>query len=88
MHDPVLSERRVQIKVIDVFVLQGCSRCLAGLEDAVSWNERNLLANIDQAVELGILSAPAIAIDGKLVFSSLPTPEQLRAVMASAAPEV
>ena len=85
------------MKVIDVFVLQGCGRCLAGLdelknialsfgEDAVRWNERDLLANIDQAIALGILSAPAIAIDSKLVFGSLPTPEQLRAALAIAAP--
>lgn len=85
------------MKVIDVFVLQGCGRCLAGLdelknialsfgEDAVRWNERDLLANIDQAIALGILSAPAIAIDSKLIFGSLPTPEQLRAALAIAAP--
>lgn len=85
------------MKVIDVFVLQGCGRCLAGLdelrnialsfgEDSVTWNERDLLANIDQAVELGILSAPAIAIDSKLVFGSLPTPEQFRTALASARP--
>ena len=80
-----------------MFVLQGCGRCLAGLdelknialsfgEDAVRWNERDLLANIDQAIALGILSAPAIAIDSKLIFGSLPTPEQLRAALAIAAP--
>lgn len=85
------------MRIIDVFVLQGCARCVAGLdelrnvalsfgEDAVRWNERDLLANIDQAVALGILSAPAIAIDSKLVFGSLPTPEQLRAALEISAP--
>lgn len=85
------------MKIIDVYVLQGCGRCSAGLDelknvalsfgqDAVTWNERDLLANIDQAVALGVLTAPAIAIDSKLAFSSLPTPEQLRAALAMPAP--
>jgi thioredoxin 1 len=75
------------MKIIEVFVLQGCVRCPDGLDElretalsfgdaAVEWKECDLLANIDQAVEVGILSAPAIAIDGKLVFGSLPTPQQ------------
>jgi len=29
-------------------------------------------------VELGVMSSPAIAIDGELVFSSLPNPAKLR----------
>lgn len=80
---------------VKVFVLQGCARCLAGLDelrtiassygnDAVRWNELDLLANIDQAVQLGILSAPAIVINGQLAFSALPTPEQLRAALVGA----
>lgn len=83
------------MKVVDVFVLQGCVRCLAGLDelkeiassygdDAVRWNELDLLANIDQAVLLGIMSAPAIAINGQLTFSALPTPKQLRAALSDA----
>lgn len=78
---------------IDVFVLPGCERCLSGLgalEEVVrsfgagtfSWEECNLLQNIDRAVQLGILSAPAIAVDGKLAFSSLPSPQQLHAELA------
>ena len=75
---------------IEVFVLPGCERCLSGLSelkevvrsfgpDVYRWEERNLLENIDQAVQLGILSAPAIAVDGQLTFSSLPSPRQLHA---------
>ena len=84
------------MKIIDVFVLQGCVRCLSGLDelrevalsygdDTVRWNELDFLANIDQAVQLGILSAPALAIDGELAFGSLPTPQQLRAALTGAA---
>lgn len=47
--------------------------------DAFSWQERNLLEHIGQAVQLGILSAPAISIDGQLAFSALPSPVQLHA---------
>ncbi len=73
---------------IEVFVLPGCSGCNSGLDalkeianafgpDAFKWEECNLLENIDYAVKLGILSTPAIAVDGKLAFSSLPSPQQL-----------
>lgn len=86
------------MKDIDVFVLPGCGRCLSGLADlkeiALSfgvdmfrWQERDLLENIDQAVQLGILSAPAIVIDGKLTFSVLPTPQQLQAELNRLATE-
>lgn len=75
---------------IDIFVLPGCVRCSTGLHalkevaasfgsDIFAWNERNLLQNIDDAVKLGILASPAIAIADKLVFTSLPSPAQLRA---------
>jgi thioredoxin 1 len=75
---------------IDVFVLSGCARCTSGLDslkevaesfgqDVFVWQERNLLEHIDFAVELGILSTPAIAVDGKLAFVFLPSPKQLQA---------
>lgn len=78
---------------IEVFVLPGCGRCLTGLGElkdiaqsfgagAFRWQERNLLDNIDQAVQLGILSAPAIAIDGRLAFTALPSPQQLHTELA------
>lgn len=74
---------------IEVFILPGCERCISGLDalkemaesfgsHAFAWEERNLLENIDYAVQLGILSAPAIAVDGKLTFASLPSPRQLQ----------
>ena len=36
---------------------------------------------MDYAVELGVMSSPAIAIDGKLIFSSLPSAAKLRAAL-------
>ncbi|OJW89837.1 MAG: glutaredoxin, partial [Alicycliphilus sp. 69-12] len=47
--------------------------------DGLVWQEVNILEQIDHAVDLGVLTVPAIAIDGELVFASLPTSQQLRA---------
>ncbi|HEN47038.1 MAG TPA: thioredoxin family protein [Mizugakiibacter sp.] len=40
-----------------------------------------MLDELDYAVELGVLSTPAIAIDGELVFSGLPSVRKLRAAL-------
>ncbi|MFM0597254.1 thioredoxin family protein [Paraburkholderia dilworthii] len=73
---------------VELFYTPGCSRCTAVqaelkvvAERAVHhlvWRDVDALEELDYAVELGVLTLPAIAIDGKLVFSSLPTPNQLR----------
>lgn len=74
---------------IELFYSPGCTRCdaaRAGLKTAVAdtliglpwhWVELNVLEHLDAAVALGILTLPALAVDGKLVFTSLPTPAQL-----------
>jgi thioredoxin 1 len=76
---------------VELFHSPGCSRCAAAREGlkavaqavapGVEWREINVLDEMDYAVEHGVLSLPAIAIDGELVFSSLPTPQQLRAAL-------
>jgi predicted thioredoxin/glutaredoxin len=56
----------------------------AAAETAVTgleWREVNVLDEMDYAVDHGVLSLPAIVVDGELVFSSLPTPRQLRAAL-------
>ena len=56
---------------VEVFSLPGCSQCSASLgalkqvvqsfhPETFSWHELNLLAHVDEAVQLGILSTPAI----------------------------
>jgi len=45
----------------------------------VEWCEVNALDALDRAVDLGVLTLPALAIDGELVFTTLPTPVQLAA---------
>lgn len=73
---------------IELFVSRGCRLCAAAqaslkatAQQAVAgleWREVNVLDELDYAVELGVLTLPAIAVDGQLVFSSLPTAQQLR----------
>ena len=73
---------------IEVFYADGCNNCKASrreLQEAVlvafptaaSWSEIDIVKNIDHAVELGVLTVPAVAIDGALVFAKLPTVQQL-----------
>jgi hypothetical protein len=52
-------------------------------EDNLVWREVNVLEELDYAVTLGVLTMPAIAVNGELRFSSLPTAEQFRAVLSS-----
>jgi hypothetical protein len=73
---------------IELFYTPGCEKCADGKEALktmaaqlvpdVVWRELNAIDELDYAVELGILTLPAMAVDGELVFSVLPTPRQLR----------
>ncbi len=72
---------------VELFYSPGCSQCAAArtslkaaAQEAVTgieWHELNVLDELDYAVELGVLTLPAIAVDGELLFSSLPRSEQL-----------
>ncbi len=77
---------------VEVFSSPGCSRCdhvkdvlrkIAGElgTDRMEWREINVLDELEYAVELGVLSMPAIAIDGELVFKSHPSTHKLREVL-------
>jgi thioredoxin len=72
---------------VELFYTPGCEKC-ADVKDELKataeklipdlvWRELNVLDEIDYAVELGVLTLPSIAIDGEVVFSSLPTSRQL-----------
>jgi len=74
---------------IEVFSAPGCGKCgrakdvlrqIVGTwpDDVVVWREVNILDELDYAVEIGVLSTPAIAIDGKLIFTGLPSEKKLR----------
>ena len=73
---------------IELFYTPGCRQCadardgLKAVADelipGVIWRELSALDELDYAVTLGIITLPAIAIDGGLAFSSLPTSRQFR----------
>lgn len=76
---------------IDVLHAAGCAKCLRELsglraaakraDPAVDWQELDILQVLDYAVDLGVLKPPAVAIDGELVFTSLPPSDALVAAM-------
>ena len=47
------------------------------LSDRLIWRDLNVLEHFDYAASLGVLRLPAVVINGRLTFSSLPTPEEL-----------
>ncbi len=83
---------------IEIIAAPGCAKCAAARHelraaaqsvlgaDNLLWREVNVLEELDYAVTLGVLSMPAVAINGELKFSSLPTAGQLRAALTSLAP--
>jgi hypothetical protein len=72
---------------VELFYTPGCSACTAAHDELrraalqamrdLEWRDLDVLDNIDPAVNLGVLTVPALAIDGELVFTSLPTIPQL-----------
>jgi thioredoxin 1 len=77
---------------VEVFSSPGCGKCTQAKnvlkaiaeeigQDKITWRDVNILEEMDYAVELGVMSSPAIAIDGKLIFTSLPSAAKLRAAL-------
>ena len=73
---------------VEVFTAPGCGKCGRAKDvlktvvdewaDAdIDWREVNILEELDYTVQLGVLATPAIAIDGKLVFTGLPSEKKL-----------
>lgn len=77
---------------VEVFSSPACTSC-ARAKDAlkriaaelggerIEWREVNVLEELDYAVKLDVLSTPAIAVNGRLVFASLPSAKKLRAAL-------
>jgi len=71
-----------------MFYTPGCSACVAQHDELraaaqaaindLEWRDVNVLDDLDHAVDLGVLTLPAIVINGELAFTSMPTAEQLR----------
>lgn len=77
---------------VEVFASPGCSKCghakavLRRLAEELGggrivWREVDILEEMDHAVTLGVMSTPAIAIDGELVFTGLPSRRKLEAAL-------
>lgn len=75
--------------VVEVLTASGCSRCkqartlakevIDELSDSrVHYREINVVDEIDYAVRLGMMSTPAIALNGELVFPAPPSKTKLR----------
>lgn len=72
---------------VELFHAVGCRSCAAARDTlkavaqravpGVVWREVDAAGELDYLLEVGVLSLPALAVDGQLVFSSLPTPAQL-----------
>lgn len=72
---------------VELFQNAGCKRCAAARDElkalaertvpGVEWRIVDAAAEIDYAVAVGVMSLPAVAVDGQLAFSSLPTSDQL-----------
>lgn len=79
---------------IELFSVPGCEKCASARNelravaasvlgtDDMAWRDINVLDEIDYAVSLGVLTTPAVAINGRLVFSALPTAAQWRDALA------
>lgn len=76
---------------VELFYSPGCSECAAAqaqlraaAEEAVrdiDWREVSAVEELDHAVDLGVLTLPSIVIDGELVFTSMPSVQQLRTAL-------
>ena len=92
---PVATPPRVTIEIL---ANPGCSKCAAAQgelhavaaavlgEGNLIWREVNVRDELDYVVALGVMSMPAIAVNGELRFSSLPTAAQFRAELARSLP--
>ncbi len=80
--------------LVEVLTASGCGRCqntkslakelVAELDDdRLTYREIDVVAEIDYAVELGVMSTPAIALNGELVFTSQPSAAKLRQAIVS-----
>jgi thioredoxin 1 len=82
---------------VELFYSPGCPECAAahatlrtaaqGAIKDLEWRELNVLEELDYATLLGVITLPSIAVNGELVFTSLPTGEQLREALLRRAGE-
>ncbi len=75
---------------VELFTSGGCPHCARAMKllarvgesfgaDRVVLRQVDVVTEIDYAVALGVLSTPAVAVDGELLFTSLPPEKKLHA---------
>ncbi|MDT8383241.1 MAG: thioredoxin family protein [Gammaproteobacteria bacterium] len=73
---------------IEIFTASQCNQCSRAVtlvqsvmeeigNDWIQWCRVDVVAELDYAVSMGVRATPAIAIDGKLVFTALPARDKL-----------
>lgn len=80
---------------VEILNSPGCAHCQRELprlcelarqiDPNVDWLELDITQVIDYAVDLGVMKAPAVAIDGRLAFTYLPSRDELAGAMRAAA---
>ena len=75
---------------VEFFFAGGCSACAQARQalretaestGQVEWHEVDIAKNPNRAVDVGVMSTPAVVIDGGLVFKTVPTPAELRSAI-------
>lgn len=71
---------------VEFFFAGGCSKCVEAREALrqaaqsarAEWKEIDIAKDPNRAVDAGVVSTPAVAIEGELVFKTMPTAAELR----------
>ncbi len=74
---------------VELFTTSTCNRCqkarhmlqrvIAEIDSPkIVYHEVDIVADIDYAVQTGVLSASAIAVNGELLYASIPSEKKLR----------
>ncbi|HEC12750.1 MAG TPA: thioredoxin family protein [Acidiferrobacteraceae bacterium] len=77
---------------VEIFSSPGCRKCGRANDvlkkitediggDCIHWRTVNILEEMDYAVTLGVLATPAIAVDGELIITALPSEKKLRKIL-------
>ena len=79
---------------IELFSASACNRCAQAKQrlekmvaefgaGTIAYREVDVLEELDHAISLGVLTTPAIAFDGELVFTAMPSEKKLRAEISN-----
>ena len=72
---------------VELFFTAGCEKCAEARDSlrqaaqsagVVEWKEVDIGKDPNRAVDVGVISTPALAIDGELVLSRMPAAQELK----------